>query len=223
MTGTSLENCGHCGAVLAPWETRCACKGPRNLTIREILYSVACTAPQVLHARDFVRIAEHDYGFPFSMSTALVYLSGDYRFCWAGRGLYGLYRHGPLPGPRALEAATRLVLVAADRPLAQDVVDFCLKQFGYRYNVASLNNAVVNSDRVFRYGGFWDYRATDDAPLLGINDIPVVPANDIGSWTRLRTDIRINVARSSGQLKSRLEAVTQLNRFSLDWEQGDMT
>jgi len=52
------------------------------------------------------------------------------------------YRHGPLPGPRSLGAATRLTLLAIDSPLALDVVDFCLKRFGYRCNISSLRNAV---------------------------------------------------------------------------------
>ncbi|MGI8778085.1 MAG: hypothetical protein ACR2LJ_12075 [Acidimicrobiales bacterium] len=52
---------------------------------------------------------------------------------------------------------TRLVLVSAGHPLAPTLVDFCLKRFGYRYNVASLRNAVGRTMEISRAGGFWDH------------------------------------------------------------------
>lgn len=45
-----------------------------------------------------------DYGYHFGQQQiANTTLATDRRFCWAGQGIYGLYRHGPLPGPRNLE------------------------------------------------------------------------------------------------------------------------
>ena len=220
MTRTGLDTCSRCGAVLGPWEKACGCEGPRPRTIREVLYRIACTATQALHARDYVRIAEHDHGVPFSMNTAFVTLSGDYRFCWAGAGLYGLYRHGPLPGPRGLEPATRLLLVTADRPLGHDVVDFCLKRFGYRYNVASLRNAVARSENIVWLDGFWDHHRGDDAEWDLLHDIAILPEGQWDVWGPLRSRIGADVAKGAAELRTRLTTLAEPNRFGLDWSSG---
>ncbi|MFN2503677.1 MAG: hypothetical protein ABR540_05500 [Acidimicrobiales bacterium] len=182
-----------------------------------MLYAIACTATQPLHARDFVRNAERDYGSIFGLATALAMLA-DPRFCWAGKGLYGLYRHGPLPGPRNLEEATRLVLVAADAPLGQEAVDFCLKQLGYRYSVGSLRNAVSRSESVaWLTSGFWDHNRGDDAEWELLHDMRVVPLGEWDAWALLRTDIGVKVARTREKLRTRLGAIGDY-RFGLDWD-----
>src|SRR5262245_59007788 len=112
------SSCGRCGARFAPWEKwRCSCDGPMRTSAAELLYATACVATAPMHVRDFVRIVERDYGCVLRESVANAILAPDLRFCWAGKGLYCLYRHGPLPGPRTLEAAARLVLYAAREPL----------------------------------------------------------------------------------------------------------
>jgi hypothetical protein len=65
-------------------------------------------------------------------------LSHDKRFCWGGRGLYGLARHGLVPGVRTLAEAAYAVLVGAPRPLYVEEVDFVLEQLNYRFNADSL-------------------------------------------------------------------------------------
>lgn len=217
MTIGPHRSCPTCGSVLAPWEKRCACTRPESRSIREVLYSIACTATQPLHARDFVRNAERDYGLIFGLPTALAMLA-DPRFCWAGKGLYGLYRHGPMPGPRNLEEATRVLLVAADRPLGQDVVDFALKRLGYRYSVGSLRNAVARSENVLWHGGFWDHPRGEDAEWDLLHDVPILPLGEWSSWDPLRGEIGANVARSAAELKTRLGAVGDLHNFGLDWD-----
>ena len=64
-------------------------------------------------------------------------LSGK-RFCWAGQSLYGLARHGLVPGARSLAEAAYAILLAAPRELYFEEVDFILEQFNYRYNFDSL-------------------------------------------------------------------------------------
>ena len=219
MTATDLDHCTTCEAVLAPWEKgRCSCTGPRSRTIREVLYSIACTAHQPLHARDFVRNAERDHGLHFNMATALVTLSTDFRFCWAGRGLYGLDRHGPLPGPRNLKEATRIVLLAAGTPLSHEAVDFCLKRLGYRYSLASLRQAVAKSAHIRWEHGRWDHSRGEAAELELRNQIPIVPPRQPRPWNALHTEINASVTASIADLAARHGALTDPSRFGLDWD-----
>jgi hypothetical protein len=219
----NLSNCRRCGATLGPWEKSCGCDGRAPRTIRESIYATACASTQPLHARDFVRLGEHDHGLLFSEPTALVTLSTDARFCWSGRGLYGLYRHGPLPGPRNLEQATRLILVSAGRPLAPSLVDFCLKRFGYRYNVQSLRNAVSKSADIYREDGFWHHGRGDDAEWGLLHDVEVIPKDEWGIWDPLKADIRRRVARCADELRTRLASAADLRQSGLDWDatEGD--
>jgi hypothetical protein len=65
-------------------------------------------------------------------------LSQDRRFCWGGRALYGLARHGLIPGARSLAEAAYAILLAAPRELHLEEVDFVLKQLNYRFNSDTL-------------------------------------------------------------------------------------
>jgi hypothetical protein len=69
-------------------------------------------------------------------------LGTDRRFCWAGRGIYGLFRHGFLPGVRDLTRVGGIYLHAADARLTVAELDFVLKFAGYRYQELSLRNAL---------------------------------------------------------------------------------
>jgi hypothetical protein len=110
---TTPRFCPNCKQILGPWEQNpCSCSAARRASTREVLYAVACTTPQPVRIRDFTRLADTDHGLKLQPNTAAVALASDRRFCWAGQGLYGLYRHGPLPGARNLEQASRLLLVA---------------------------------------------------------------------------------------------------------------
>jgi hypothetical protein len=57
-----------------------------------------------------------------------VALSQDKRFCWGGRALYGLARHGLIPGARSLAEAAYAVLLAAPHELYVEEVDFVLER-----------------------------------------------------------------------------------------------
>jgi len=216
---TALE-CDRCGAILSDWEQgRCACKGPSNETNREVLYAVACAADEPLHIRDYVRAAERDFGVHMSSPTATAVLSPDRRFCWASKGVYGLYRHGPLPGPRTLEQATRIVLVAAGRPLNYEVVDFCLKRLGYRYNIASLRNGVYRSRRItWDWYGTWDHPRGSGAEKTIAAEIPVVPPRNLGAWTRVRDNTARRVEAAIAERTELLQALADPDRFGMNWE-----
>jgi hypothetical protein len=93
------------------------------------------TKPIKVH--DIVRLVSGKYtGNPrYSINVALSY---DDRFCWGGRALYGLARHGLIPGVRSLAEAAYAVLLAAPRELHVEEIDFVLEQFNYRFNSDSL-------------------------------------------------------------------------------------
>lgn len=218
----SLGVCRLCGSPLAPWEKgRCGCGGPRRTGNAEIMYAIACSVRAPVHVLDFVRLAERDYGRKLGRSTANAVLSPDRRFCWAGSGLYALYRHGPLPGPRNLEEASRLVLIAAGRPLTIDAMDYCLKQLGYRYNVGSLRNAISRSSVIhWQQDGQWAHARGDDVERELRRQIPVVPDRQQDAWTVMRDALARRIRELIAQRTERLRDLGNLNRFGLDWSEN---
>jgi hypothetical protein len=217
----STSCCGSCGAPLAAWEKdHCGCHGPRQLNNAEILYAIACTVGAPLHIRDYVRLADRDYGRRLSAPTATATLAPNPRFCWAGKGLYALYRHGPLPGPRNLEEASRVVLLAAGGPLTTSALDYCLKQLGYRYNVASLNSAVSRSPRITsEQNGQWDHPRGEAAERELRLQIPIVPAGQPAAWMATRDHLVQQVQRALAQRAMLLKDLENPSRFGFDWSE----
>ncbi|TCO65865.1 hypothetical protein EV192_1011657 [Actinocrispum wychmicini] len=222
MSGLT-SRCSSCGHLLTPWEgERCSCLGPRRASNTEVLYAVACDVQTSLHVRDFVRLAERDYGQHLSTATATAVLAPNRRFCWAGKGLYALYRHGPLPGPRNLEEATRLLLVAAGVPLTIQAIDYCLKQLGYRYNVASLVNAIGRSVQITRQrDGLWDHPRGDAAELELRREIPVVPPRQRAAWIDIRDRLAHRTHEALLRRAKRLQDLGAPTRFGLIWDERD--
>jgi hypothetical protein len=148
-----MTKCRKCQAQLSAWEVRramqlgaapCWCGGlpPRiSRTLANLAYAELCNTalakPVMVH--DVIRFVGDKYtGDPrYSISVAL---SKDKRFCWGGRSLYGLARHGLIPGARSLAEAAYAVLLAAPRKLYVEEVDFVLEQLNYRFNSDSLNH-----------------------------------------------------------------------------------
>jgi hypothetical protein len=108
-------------------------------TLANVAYAELCHGDlhQPVKTHDVVRfVTPHYRGNPrFSMNGAL---SQSKRFCWSGRALYGLARHGPVPGARSLPEAAYAVLLAAPRELHVEEVGFVLQQLNYRFNPDSL-------------------------------------------------------------------------------------
>jgi hypothetical protein len=146
-----VTTCCRCGAELSGWEIRkatnlgvapCWCAGvPRGLshTLSNVAYATLCdpALTQPVKTHDVIRlVAAHYRGDPrYSMNAAL---SQGKQFCWGGRALYGLARHGLVPGARSLAEAAYAVAVAAPRALHGEEIDFVLEQFNYRFNADSL-------------------------------------------------------------------------------------
>jgi hypothetical protein len=115
----------------------------------------ASEAPVSLY--DIQRGMIREFGWSPERMSLNATVALDPRCCWAGRGLYGLWRHGLVPGPRKLEDVARLVLYSyPQKPLDQDELGFVLRHLGYRFQQASLYNAVRTSAYIDDlYGWTW--------------------------------------------------------------------
>lgn len=144
--GTSDRACVRCAAPLGWWETAsCACREPSGRRHQDLLYAVACAVRTPLSVQLFATIAARTFTKDIPAKSAMTVMAGDRRFCWAGPGRYGLFRHGPLPGPRTLEEVSRLTLHSYDRPLRLTEIDHWLRGTGYEYRPRSLLRAVSTS------------------------------------------------------------------------------
>ncbi len=221
MNAIHVHQCPECGAKLSAWErTGCACQGPQTRINRDLLYAVACSAREAMHIRDFIRDVERDFNGFMNPATAVMTLSSDRRFCWAGRGLYGLYRHGLLPGARNLEDVTRIALVATGGPLSPEVLDFCLKQLGYRYSFASLRNAVLRSTNIgVRNNGSWDHPRGEDAERELRSSLSIVPRRKREAWIALRDETAQRIQTAITNREERLLSNTRMDIYGINWEE----
>jgi hypothetical protein len=128
--------------------------------------------PKALSAYDITRVIERDYDRNVYLPSLHVSLSTDQRFCWAGRALYGLYRHRLVPGPRNLQGIGYLFLYASEGSITLDVLAFVMRWCGYKFSDTSLLGALRRHAPVqVRLGGdpgdarAWFIEVPDDARM----------------------------------------------------------
>jgi len=149
-----IARCPRCGLELGPWEDlaclSCARPDHANFdaTIADLAVYVLENERKPLTAYDITRVILRDFGRDVNEQSVSVSLSADRRFCWGGKGIYGLFRHGLFPGPRNLAELSELVLYAYGQPLGVEVLAFALKDVGYRYQTQSLRSAIINNSRI---------------------------------------------------------------------------
>jgi hypothetical protein len=147
----TLHTCNRCSAQLGPWENdRCLkCTGGRRdnrcLSIADLGVLVLEREEAPLSAYDIRRVIHREMDEEVSAGSMLVSLSVDLRFCWAGKGVYGLFRHGIAPGPRSLSGVACLFLFANEEPMEPERLAFGLKYCGYRFQVPSLVSALCRT------------------------------------------------------------------------------
>ena len=143
-----VKRCSNCGAELSPWEgKRCVSHGLDRRDIGHLGNADAAVCvveqqPTALSVYDVARILERDYGRKIHQPTLHVSLSTDWRFCWAGKGLYGLYRHRLFPGPRNLQGVGSLFVYALSGHKSLEAITFTMRWCGYRFNDFSLLSAI---------------------------------------------------------------------------------
>ncbi len=155
-----MRRCHRCKAELGPWEDdECRnCSGAHNAAIRDRAISVLETADHPLAWWDVKRHLDRELrSAPVRPSTASQVLADDLRACWAGKGVYGLYRHGLLPGARDLGRVASVYIHASDAALTIDEVRFVLRHVGYRFSANSLEPALwrVSDLGIFKVGQAW--------------------------------------------------------------------
>jgi hypothetical protein len=148
--------CPICGAELGPWEWRaclsCAIKKPtaNELTNADAAAWVLERESGARTVYDISRAIARELHRSVALNSLNVALASDRRFCWAGKGAYGLYRHGLFPGPRGLADVARLFLYAAGDPIPLPHLAFCMKHAGYRFRDISLGAALSRDALVAR-------------------------------------------------------------------------
>jgi hypothetical protein len=104
---------------------------------------------------DVLRLLKRN-GRPVHKGSLLVWLASDARTCWGGPGIYGLYRHGLLPGVRDLGSASAVFLHAAAADLSGEEISFVLQHVGYRFQSTSMYLALRRMEAAglikWRYG-----------------------------------------------------------------------
>src|SRR5262249_50312988 len=141
-----IGRCEKCKATLGPWDAddRClSCEENhwRRWSVSDRAIATLERAKLPLYRWDICRELGRE-GHSVNESTMGTSLADDMRACWAGPGLYGLYRHGLLPGIRDIGAAAATYIHASDRSLRVDEVRFVLHHAGYRFSANSLPPAL---------------------------------------------------------------------------------
>ena len=150
MTGPACENCDR--VERGPWETD-PC--PTTRVRRDLFLSQADLAVYVLeHARgplsiyDIQRAIQRERGWEPQKASLTSSVATDLRCCWAGKGLYALYRHGFIPGPRRLCDVAKVILHSQGQPLQVEELAFVMGHMGYRFQKQSLLNALLRDGSV---------------------------------------------------------------------------
>lgn len=115
---------------------------PSHATIGDLGVLVLEREERPLKAYDIVRSIRREFDLEVSESSLNVYLSKDRRFCWGGKGIYGLYRHRLFPGPRSIGDAALLFLYASREAMKPEVLAYVMKSEGYRFQNLSLTQSL---------------------------------------------------------------------------------
>jgi hypothetical protein len=140
----SIDKCTNCRALLSPWEGyEClTCQGVWPWTNADMAVMVLEREAHAVGVYDIERGIKREFSTRVSRPSLQVVLSGDRRFCWAGKGRYGLLRHELFPGPRNLAGVAKFLLYAHDASLTTGMLAFVMKVLGYRFQDVSLSVAL---------------------------------------------------------------------------------
>jgi len=160
-----ITNCPHCDAALGPWEDSTGCRtciGRSDRSIADRAVTVLEQTSVPLAWWDVKRLLDRDLSPIVHPGTASQVLADDLRTCWGGRGIYGLFRHGLLPGVRDLGRVAGVYVHATDRRLSLDEIRFILREAGYRFSPASVEPALwrVSNLGLFRTVQGWSSSGT---------------------------------------------------------------
>lgn len=141
-----IHGCEVCGASMSPWEGRscltCKPHKPRWYSNSDAAVFLLEKERHAVTTYDVERGMRREFGWNVPKASIAAALSMDPRCCWAGRGMYGLYRHGLFSGPRNLAGVATIFLYSHGQPMQTEVLGFAMQYAGYRFQQASLRNAL---------------------------------------------------------------------------------
>ena len=152
------KQCTECAVDLSPWEGKsCISCGlgrrlMRSLSNRERALYILEAEDGPLSIYDVCRGVRREFEDEPSENSMSVCLTSDPRFCWAGKGIYGLYRHRLVPGPRSLAGVAKFLLYSAGVPINNHFLAFLMKFLGYRFNEQSLRSALYYDSDITSLG-----------------------------------------------------------------------
>jgi hypothetical protein len=169
-----MNTCLGCQATIGPTEQRecptyCRRRGGQ-LTNSDMAVFVLEASDEPLSLYDIHRGIQREFGWAPKRNSLNATVALDRRSCWAGRGLYGLWRHGLVPGPRKLADVARLVLYCHDQPLSLDELAFTLRHLGYRFQQVTLYRVLTTAPSTRRQGfaGYSVDRTPTDGTVLRV-------------------------------------------------------
>jgi hypothetical protein len=176
-----MNICLGCREIIGPTE-RHDCPTYRRgrggqLTNGDTAVFVLEASKEPLSLYDIHRGIEREFGWAPERNSLNATVALDRRCCWAGRGLYGLWRHGLIPRPRKLADAVRLLLYCHDEPLSLEELSFTMRHLGYRFRHATLYRAVTTAPTIKCQG--WAEYSVKRSP---------------GEGTALRADFKLGQA-----------------------------
>ena len=188
--------CYTCFSELSPWEgDRCISCDPScdiwwTPINTDLALQVLETESGPISTYDVWRGIRRKFGHELNQRSIAVSLASDLRFCWAGRGLYGLYRHRLLPGPRNLAGVAKFLLFTAGVPLEIAVLAFLMRFMGYRFGQQSLANALNRDPDVIRTGWNEYELEQEDETARALNDLSIAPSmpdfhSAVERWRRI--------------------------------------
>jgi hypothetical protein len=137
--------CPRCASALGPWEDPAGCQTCNDLvgwSTTDRAVALLETASTPLAYWDVKRALDRDWAADHRPATVSQVLADDLRACWGGRGIYGLYRHGLLPGVRDLGRTAAVYVHTSGRQLTIDEITFIMRHVGYRFSPGSVEPAV---------------------------------------------------------------------------------
>ena len=163
-----LHRCKICDASMSPWEgdicLTCKLRNPRWLSNSDAAVFLLEKERQAVTTYDLVRGMRREFGWNIPKASIAAALSTDRRCCWAGRSMYGLYRHGLFPGPRNLAGVATIFLYSHKKPMRTDTLAFAMQYAGYRFQQASLRSALrYDADIVWESWRGWVVRSRNVA------------------------------------------------------------
>jgi hypothetical protein len=111
------------------------------------------------------------------------------------------------------------MLIAAERPLTLEALDFCLKQFGYRFGIAGLRNALQRSYNMTRTNA-GEYRCTRgvQAEYELRSELLIVPARQRQEWEELKASLARRINKALSLRSQRLATALETSFHGINWE-----